>query len=347
MGEERLLARRADKHEVPRHPRRKDAVTLKAFLGDPAVKADILDRVRAGWEARKIIPIAYLKWTNGGQFASLSGTVGKTQDPDAFVASTGLTVELALLCETLINAGITFESEETAPMGFAMQGDEAIWSFGTQWLEAIDVDQDVSDTVTRFMPVFLTHILAEDFAVSEMVSPAVREAANKILNLWACEARGEAVPAKVWRQARASALRASDESRGLEGYAAADLVESLPWPSDGIAAEFPSICRKFLLSYQQALAAGLMTSQERMAWGASLEAERQLTQLRSEPQYSVMSEEELQGLFPELKQAILAVQTPAAAERIELAMQQARAEMVPFLRQQMDGILQLLKDKPD
>lgn len=320
---------------------------LKAFLGDPAVKADILNRVREGWDARKIIPIAYMKWSDGGRFASLAGTIGKTQDPDAFVASTGLTVELALLCETLINAGITFESEESAPLKFAMRGDEAIWSFGTQWLEAIDVGQDVSEAVRRFMPVFLTAILAEDFAGSEMISPAVREVANEILNLWACEARGEAVPPKAWRQVRASALCASNENCGPEGYATADLVESLPWPGDGIAAEFPSICQKFLLSYQQALAAGLMTSQERIAWGQSLEAHRQLTRLRSEPDYSFMSEEELQKRFPELKQKILATQTPEAAERIDLAMQQARAGMLPFVRQQMAGLLELLNAQPD
>ncbi len=320
---------------------------LKAFLGDPAVKAEILDRVRKGLEERQIVPIAYLKWSNEGQFASLSGTVGKTHDPVEFVANTGLSVELALLCETLINAGITFEQDEAAPMGFVMQADDAVWSFGTQWLEAIDVGQDVSSVVRRFMPVFLAHILAEDFAASEMISPAVRAVANEILSLWTCEARGEAVAAKAWRQVRASALRASDENRGLEGYATADLVESLPWPSDGIAAEFPAIFQKFLLSYQQALAAGLMTNEERDEWGQSLDADRQLNQLRSEPQYSVMPEEDLMGLFPELEQKILAVQTPAAEARIDLAMQQARAEMVPFLRQQMDGLLELLKDKPD
>ena len=251
-------------------------MTLKAFLGDTAVKTGILDRVRSAWEAREIIPIAYLKWSEGGRVASLSGAIGKTQDPDEFVATTGLPVELALLCETFINAGIAFDMDESAPMGFAMQGDEAIWSFGTQWLEAIAVGQDVSRAVTRFMPAFLTQVVADGFMSSAQVSPAVRDAAEEILDLWACEARGEAVAPGAWRRARASALRASDANRSLEGYAAAGLVESLPWPSDGLAAEFPSICRKFLLSHKQALAAGLLPEDERTAWGRALEAERQL-----------------------------------------------------------------------
>jgi hypothetical protein len=127
----------------------------------------------------------------------------------------------------------------------------------------------------------------------------------------------------------------------------ADLVESLPWPSDGIAKEFPAICRKFLYSHQQALAARLLTNQDRIEWTASLAAERELAQLRSEPQYASMTDENLLDRFPEIRQAMLASKHPAAVARIEDAMRRARSQLVPFLRRQMDGLLDLLREKPD
>jgi hypothetical protein len=322
-------------------------VPIGAFLGDPVLKAGLLSRVREGWEARRIVPLGYLKWSGDGRFASLAGTIGETQDPDIFIARTGLTVELALLCETLINAGITFEDDAAAPLGFVTHGDEAIWSFGTEWLSAIAVDRDVSDVVGRFLPVFLRQILSDDFALADDVAPAVRTVADEILNLWACEARGEAVPPKAWRTVRASALRASEGNYGPGGRAVADLVESLPWPSGGIAKEFPAICRKFLHSHQQALAARLLTNQDRIEWAASLAADRELAQLRSEPQYASMTDENLLDRFPEIRQAMLASKHPAAVARIEDAMRRARSQLVPFLRRQMDGLLDLLREKPD
>ncbi|MDY0242436.1 MAG: hypothetical protein RBR34_09685, partial [Rhodospirillaceae bacterium] len=231
-----------------------------------------MGRVREKWEARQITPWAYLKWSNGGTFASLAGAIARTQDPAVFVARTGLPLELALLCEVLINAGIAFEDDAAAPMGFVMRGDDAIWSFGLEWVDAIAVGQDVSDAVPRILPVFLKQVLSDDFAASETISPEVRAAAEDILDLWACEARGEAVPPKAWRTVRASALRAAEGNCDPVGCAAAGLVESLPWQSRGIAAEFPAIWQKFLVSHRQTLAARLMTNQDRIAWGALLTA---------------------------------------------------------------------------
>ena len=333
-----MLARLAVECEFPRHLQGNVAVPIGAFLGDPELKAEILNRVREGWEARQIVPLVYLKWSGGGRFASLAGSIGRTQDPDVFVARTGLPLELALLCETLVNAGITFEDDAAAPFGFVMHGDDEVWSFGLEWLEAVTVGQDASDVVIRFLPIFLRQVLLDDSA-----GPAVRAGGQEILDLWACEARGEAVPPQAWRTVRTRALSASDGDRS----AVADLVESLPWPSGGIAMEFPAICRKFLHSHLQALAAGHLPDQDRIEWIRSQAADRELVRLRSEPHYAGMSEEDLLDRFPEIRKAMLASQRPEAVARIDGAMRRARSQLVPFLRQQMDGLLDLLREKPD
>ena len=60
-----------------------------------------------------------------------------------------------------------------------------------------------------------------------------------------------------------------------------------------------------------------------------------------------MSEEELLRHFPQIGEQVAAAQAPATAELIDEAMRRARALMIPYLRQQMDRILDLLARKPD
>ncbi len=322
-------------------------MSLRAFLGDPALKNETLNRVREGWEARQIIPLIYLKWSSGAGVASLAGTIAQTQDPGLFVARTGLPLELALLCEILINTGITFEDDAASPRGFTMSGDARIWSFGMEWLEAITVDDDLSDVATRFLSVFLKQILSDDFPLSANIDPAVRSVAQEILRLWEGESGGEPVPARAWRPVRANALRASEGSGDPAGYAVSDLVESLAWPRAEIATELPVIYQKFLQSCLQVMTATFLAPQDRTDWTQSQVAQRELRRVRTEPQYADLSDEELLDRHPEIRQAMRAPQQPEMAARMDKAKQQARAAMGPFLYQQMDGLLNLLRRTSD
>lgn len=303
----------------------------------------MLNRVREGWDTRQIIPLIYLKWSSGAGVASLAGTMAQTQDPALFVARTGLPLELALLCEMLINTGITFQDDEAAPRGFTMSADERIWSFGIKWLETIAVNADVSDVVTRFLPIFLTQILSDDFPLSASIDPAVKSVARDILQLWEGESRGELVPVRAWRTVRANAVLVSEGSRDPAGYAAADLIESLAWPCAGIAVEGPVIYQKFLQSCLQVLAAPLLPPQDQIDWAKGQAAQRELRRIRSEAPYADLSDEELLDRHPEIKQAMLAPQQPATVARMDEAKQRARSALLPFLLQQMDGLLNLLR----
>ena len=316
---------------------------LRAFLGEPALRAETLKRVRERWETRQIIPLIYLKWSTRNKFASLAGTIAETQDPEQFVARTGITLELALLCETLINAGISFVDEEDAPFGFVTRGDGAIWSFGTEWLDAIDVDDDVSDVVTRFLPVFLAQILSDDFPLSARIAPGVRAAAYEIIDLWTRELRGEAVSRQDWGTVRANALRASDASGDPEGYPVAEFVESLPWPLASIATEFPTICQKLLHSCLQVLAARFLPEQDQIDWIKCLVGARELSLARGEARFAGASDQDILDHLPQVKRAMFATQRPEMVSRMDAAKERARPLMVPFLREQMDGILTLLR----
>lgn len=339
-----MLARLANFSDLPRScAQREFAMSLRAFHGDAALKAATLERVRGRWEARQIMPLIYLKWSPGNNFTSLAGAISETRDPETFVARTGITLELALLCETLINAGISFLDDEDAPFGFVMRGDDAIWSFGIEWLDAIAVGNDVSDVVPRFLPTFLARILSDDFPMSAHIEPGVRAAARAIAGLWTRELRGEAVSRQEWRAVRANALRASDTSGDPEGYPIAELVESLPWPPTSIAMEFPAICQKFLHSYLQVLAAPLLPEQDRIDWIKCLVGARELNRARRDARFAETSDEDILDHFPQVKRAMLAMQQPAAVSRMDAAKERARPFMVPFLREQMDGLLTLLR----
>lgn len=319
---------------------------LAAFLGNPDLKAATLARVRPPWEARQIVPLLYLKWSSGRNFGSLAGAIAETQDPALFVGKTGLPLPLALLGETLINAGITFEDDDAAPYGFRMLGPEAIWSFGLEWLDAVPVGADLSDVVPGFLPVFLGLVLSPQFPLSDHIDPEVRAAAEAIHALWNIELSGEAVPRSAWRQVRSQAQSAAEGWADPAGSAVAALVESLPWPSAGIAMELPTICQTFLNAQLHMLAAMASTKRDSLAWCDSLLAERELDVLRSDARYAHLSEPELLDSFPVLKQRMRLAESPEMAARMDAAKPDARRQMTPFLRVLMDGLLVLLREQP-
>lgn len=318
-------------------------MSIRTFLGDAVLRAATLKRVRDRWGARQAVPFIYLKWSPNSNFASLAGIIAETQDPKEFVARTGIPLELALLCETLINAGISFVDDENVPLGFVMHGDEAIWSFGIEWLDAIAVDEDVSDVVARFLPIFLERIVSDDFPLSVHVEPEVRAAAREIMSLWTRELRGEVLPRQEWRTLRASALHATEASGAPEGYPVAELIESLSWPLASIATEFPAICQKFLHSYLQVLAARFLPERDRTDWLKCLVGARELSRARGGARFAAASEEDILDHFPQIKRAMLAMQQPEAVSRMDAAKQRARPLLTPFLREQMDAILILLR----
>ncbi|MDO7834634.1 hypothetical protein Q4610_06205 [Sphingobium sp. HBC34] len=343
-----MLARFANMSDVPlSYAQREFAMSLRAFLGDPALKAATLKRVRDRWEARQITPLIYLKWSADSDFASLAGVIAETRDPRTFVERTGIPVELALLCETLINAGISFVDDKDAPFGFVMRGDDAIWSFGIEWLDAVAVDDDVSDVVPRFLPAFLARILSDDFPLSAHIAPGVRAAAQEIVRLWTRELRGEAIARQEWRSARASALRASETSSDPEGYLVAELVESLPWPLAGIATEFPVICQKFLHAYLHSLAAPLLPTQDQADRIDGLAGARTLSHARGEARFADASDADILDHFPQIKRATLAARQPEAMARMDDAIHRARPRITPFLREQMDRLLTLMRRTPE
>lgn len=315
----------------------------QAFQGSLVRKNQMVEPLRAKWASGQVFPLSYLKWRTDGGLVSLSGALAETQDPEFFVERTGLPVELGTLCEGLIHVGLEFREDKTSPLGFTAHGSDEIRSFGLEWLDAINVGDDLGDVVPRFMHAFLSSVLASDFALAAHVEKPVRSSAERILQLWNLELGGEAVAAKEWRAVRADALHASETSTDPWGYPVAELVESFAWPARSLATEFVPMFQLFAKSWMQFLALPYLTSADRDDQLLSIIGMRELGRAQRDPDLSKEPSETLLDHFPESKRAILAAMQPEAKARMDAAKKQARPETDHVLRTQMNAILGLIQ----
>lgn len=314
-----------------------------AFQGDPACKADMVGRVRTRWTQGQAFALPYLKWRTNGGMVSLSGTLAQTQVPEEFVERTGLPVELASLCESLVFAGVELSEDKSAPSGLVIRGSEAIMAFAMDWLDAIPVGADLGDVVPRFMHGFLASVLAPDFAMAAHVSPAVRACAERILGLWEHEMGGVQVMPKEWRSLRADALRAVEDHSDPWSYASSELVESLAWPARGLAPEFVPIFQMFMKELRQFLVAPFLSSEDRDILMQSLVGLRELILAQRDPELSQLPTETLLERNPQTKHAVTAFMKAEVQARFDATKPQAQPAWDRVLRHQMDSLLRLIE----
>lgn len=319
------------------------AIHYCAFHGDPARKAQMVERVRARWSQGQVFPLSYLKWRTDGGMVSISGSLAETQIPEQFIERTGLPVELATLCEGLVYSGVEFSEDQAAPFGLAMLGSEAILGFAMEWLEAIAVGTDLGDVVPRFMHSFLSRVLAPEFAMAAHMAPSVRTCAERIAGLWAQEIDGVQVAPKQWRSVRSDALRASDDASDPWGYSLSELVESLAWPARGLAPEFVPIFQIFVKELRQFLTAPYLSGEDWELLTQSSVGLRAVTRAQRDPQLSHLPMETLLERDPQSRDTVLAFMQTDMQARLKAATQQARSASDRVLRQQMDSLLRLIE----
>lgn len=302
----------------------------------------MVDRVRAKWAQGQVFPLAYLKWRTDGGMVSLSGALAETQVPEEFVERTGLPVELATLCEAMVNSGAEFIEDEKAHLGLATRGGASILAFATEWLEALPVGADLQGVVPRFMQAFLAGVLEPGFAMAAHLSPAMRACAQRILGLWAREIGGVPATPREWRSVRTDALRAADDHADPWGHALSELVESLAWPVHGLAPEFVPIFQVFTKEYRQFLVMPHLTREDQALVAQSLVGFRDLNRAQRDPELSQLPFETLLERQPQSKAAVLEVMKAETQARLDAARQQARPVLDEDLRRHMDRLLLLI-----
>lgn len=314
-----------------------------AFKGDAALKSKIVEPLRPQWAARELIPASILKWQPEQNFRSLGAAMVQSQDRDAFEKGTGIPLELAMLCEALIQAGLEIGPDPSRPQGFSMEGPKEVLAFGMEWIDAVRPGADLSNVVPLYMIDLLSTILADGFVLVDHIEPEVRAAATEILLLWIREWDGEEIEPKAWRVVRGLAMKACEASDDPWGFPIAGFVEAIAWPVKGLAPEFVTISQSVMVNWLDFLERPYLSEQDQADHLLDLRGRQALTKARSNPEFNDKAVEELLDSMPDVKRAMQSRFQPDVKARRSEAKLRARAVTVPVLRQRMNTILNLIE----
>jgi len=239
-------------------------MSFHAFDGNPAVKSQMLEPVRARWSARALAPDVDLNWKSDGQPDSISGALAETQDRGEFEQRTGIPADLAQLCEQLIAAGVRKSDAPNTTVGFSLEGADAVLTFGTEWLDAIRPGADLSLIVPQFARHCLDLLLKPDFELAGHISPDLRRTGFQILSFWDRELAGESTARGDWRDLQRAAMVATAKDNDAWGYRVATFIEAIAWPVRSVSREFAGLFDSFLFNWLMYLETAFMTDEERI-----------------------------------------------------------------------------------
>lgn len=311
---------------------------MQAFNGDPAVKSGLMATLEPRWMAGELLPLPMLKSDNEHRIYSICGVLANGQDREQFEAITGIPVDLALTCETLVGAGTEMHADEN---GVVVSGSASIMAAGLEWLDAIHPGTDLTNVLRQYMLGFFRCILAADFVMAEHISPATRAVGEDIADFWGREISGEIIPAPNWRAVRKAAVRASEAVSDPWEFTIAHSVESLAWPLTSLPAEFVNILQGMLAHWLAFVRLPFRDYGDQVDQVHSLVGWRRLGQAEGD-----LDEEGLQQLFADLPDALRVLQSAANPEtraRGREANRKAREVTDPILLDQIAAVVTLIQ----
>ena len=224
----------------------------------------MLEPVRAQWSARALVPDANFHRESDGQANSISGALAGTQDRGEFEQRTGIPADLAHLCEQLLAAGVRKSEAPDTVAGFSLDAADAVFAFGTAWLDAIRPGADLSIIVPQFARHCLDRLLKPDFDLAAHISPDLRAVGLQILSFWDREFAGESTTRGDWRGIQRATMLATAKDTDAWGYRIATFIEAIAWPVRSVSREFVGLFEPFLFNWLMYLETAFMTDEERM-----------------------------------------------------------------------------------
>ncbi|MFZ6846330.1 hypothetical protein [Undibacterium sp. RuTC16W] len=317
-------------------------MTISAFHGDPALKAELINPLRARWAANELLPASILKWMPEERIYSLCGAMVESQDKDVFQQRTGIPLELAMLSEALISASIEVTGDPSNPLGFIIRGDNVILAFGMEWLDAVRPGADLTDVVPRYAVQLLQSMLRPDFVLSEHIEPALAAVAARLLDLWQRELAGQSVDAQEWRAVRAAALQVSEAYETPWGFPITMFVESMGWPIRSIAGEFVGLFQPLAQTWLNYLRLPFFEEQDRADQTLSMIGWHRLWLAEREGELDEAAMNSFFDDMPDINRAMHALGDADTRERLRAARVSANVVTTPMIRQQMDLLLKLI-----
>lgn len=238
-------------------------MSLEAFRCSADMKAQLVEPVRAQWNARALAPDTALNWKREDQPDSLGGALARTCDRAEFEERTGIPSELAQLCELLIAVGTQKVEVPDRPAGFALEGSESVLAFGMQWLDAVQPGADLRTVVPKFARHCLGMVLHPEFPLAAYITEQFREVGEQIAVLWDRELAGDVIGRKQWREVQNAALEADANTTPAWGFRVATFLEAMVWPVGSISGEFVGHFEPLLFNWLFFLEMDDLTEEER------------------------------------------------------------------------------------
>lgn len=317
---------------------------MQAFNGNQATKDEMVGRVRAQWLAGKLIAGGGLLWDEENALHSLNGALAETADADEFEARTGISLDVALLCESTLALNSVAIKDRSRKVGYSVVHDPALDGVATEWLEAIRPGADLQSVIPKFMVHFLGFVLSDGFAQRDFVPAEVRDVAGKILANWKLELAGQVVDAKSWRQLRGEAVKATEHIGEAWAYPISHFVETMAWP-------LPSMTREFRQPFM--FITGNLLSFLQVPY--QVEEDRKLSELallghlkmREQDRSGRTAPEDRQALLdanPDIKEAMTWYSDEDRNARVKSGQRKAFAATTPVVRQFMEKLVQFIKE---
>ncbi len=190
------------------------AAPLRAFHGDPKIKAQYLARVRAHAKADELIHGVY--WERG-KGCAIGCTIHSSQHVK-YETELGIPQMIANLEDRIFEGMANGDSKE----------------FPAQFLSAIRPGTDLS----RVGPTFLTEVLARRLAALPTEPWGVRAAAEsclEVVSIWACGGINAESAARSATSAAWSAASAAESAARSAESAARSAAESAAWSAESAA----------------------------------------------------------------------------------------------------------------
>ena len=230
---------------------------MQAFHGDPAVKRELLARLKAHAQAGEVINRANV-WQDGkgGPVACLA------HDTDLAVwqQRTGMPRAVGIALDT---AASYLDAPEQAAQ------------FSLEWLEAVSIGQDLRGVAPALLDWLLTDADVGLWRSAE--SEPVRDMIGRVADLHRRVAANDAPPETEWRAVRAAAMALTDSCANATEKALAAATEAAAWNAATSATVVSDTVRAwnnlFGLRLPHLVGRGAIVDREIKAWIAQLTAE--------------------------------------------------------------------------
>jgi hypothetical protein len=308
-----------------------------AFHGDVTIKQAALDRLTRHWRSGRLVP--WMKTSFGAPpvVSSLMGATIEGNDDAEYERQLGIPAGVARLHETLLpHCGQMHvpSSQDKAPR---FEAADFARDYPLQWLAAVRVGADLHAVLPRFVAWLVHDMLDANAWPLDTHTRAAGQALAALLDK--CLA-GERVEAASWAAARQAAVRATDRASDDLALAACRFVESVAWPPDSSAAEWPSALA--------ALWFELVELFRKPHWSAAELAQqadfRQAFDDARNASGGAMSLADMMQADPKLRAMMEAMSSPAAEQRQAQVAAAAQPTVQALARRQFEALLRLTRE---